>query len=318
MEEGARVRRKIPIKALLCAFGAGAFGGFWSTPCHANGAHVENRCPKLSASAYEELDARVLLLLKSEGGAQPLPAVVCTDDGEWVEWRGKRFTIMGRAPIADEVVDLVEAELHDPDLSAKATEDSAVAAGEPVLERGAGSAPALPSTTQPSSRMAIRAADARGGGLSAAAESELVSDQIGWATGPAFDFGTSVGPIFLGGREAFRFTFAERQVAMMDFEASLGYGAPFNPDKWFGVVLRFGAEWMVAYPSGNSGQAAVVPLVSAGLRLGHNAGLAGWWVGTDVRFRPNQLALHSTNSLVASDVSASLSLGIAFVDWSRK
>ncbi len=317
MEDGARVPRKTPNNALVCALCVGALG-FWSTPCWAGDLHVENRCPRLSSSAYEELDARVLLLLKSEASAPPLPAVVCTDAGAWVEWNGKRFNILGRAPIADEVVDIVEAELHDPDANAKAAEDSAVAAGQPLLERGGGSAPELPSTVQPADRKAIRAVDARGGGISAAVESELVSDQIGIATGPAFDFGTSVGPVLLGGREAFRFTFAKRQVAMMDFEASFGYGAPFNPDAWFGAVLRFGAEWMVAYPSGNSGQAAVVPVATLGLRVGHSSGLVGWWFGTDIRMRPIQLALHSSDTLVVSDISGSLSLGIAFVDWSRK
>lgn len=318
MADGTPILPKSRSKAVACALGAASLAGFLTAPCEAEPSHVENRCPRLSTGAYEELDARVLLLLKSAGGARPLPAVICNDVGSWVQWGGRHFDILGRAPLVDEVVDIVEAELHGTDASAKAAEDSAVAAGEPVLERGAGAAPPLPPTVQPADRLAVRPADARGGGISAAIESELVSDHIGIATGPAFDFGTSVGPVQLGGREAFRFTFAKRQVAMMDFEASFGYGAPFNPDAWFGAVLRFGAEWMVAYPSGNSGQAAVAPVVTLALRVGHSSGLVGWWFGTDVRFRPIQLGLHSTDSLVASDVSGSLSLGVAFVDWSRK
>jgi hypothetical protein len=316
--DGVRVSPKNRSKALVCAIGFGAFTGLWGSPCLANDTHVENRCPQLSMSAYEELDARVLLLLKGAGAARPLPAVVCNDIGSWVEWGGRRFDILGRAPIADEVVDIVEAELHRADASAKAAEDAAVDAGEPMLQRGGGTAPPLPSTVQPADRIALRPADARGGGISAAAETELVSDSIGIATGPAFDFGSSVGPLLLGGREAFRFTFAARQVALMDFEASIGYGAPFNPDALFGAVLRFGAEWMVAYPEGNSGQAAVVPVIDFGLRVGHSSGLVGWWLGADARFRTQPLGLHSTDSLVASDVSGSFSLGVAFVDWSRK
>ena len=314
----SRVFRKNRDKALVCALGFGALAGFWSRPCWAKDSHVENRCPQLSTPAYEELDARVLLLLKSDGSARPLPAVVCNDVGSWVEWDGKRFDILGRAPIADEVVDIVEAELHQGDASSKATEDSAVAAGEPMLNAGSGSAPPLPSTVRPSDRTAVRAADARGGGISAAFEGEGVSNSVGIATGPAFDFGSSVGPILLGGREAFRFTYAKRQVALMDFEASAGYGAPFNPDARFGAVLRFGAEWMVAYPEGNSGQAAVVPIVDFGVRVAHSFGLVGLWFGVDARVRTQQLTLHSTDSLVAGDVTGSLSLGVAFVDWSRK
>jgi hypothetical protein len=316
--DGARALRKSRSKALVCAIGGGALSALWSLPGQAQPAHVENRCPRLSTAAYEELDARVLLLLKSTDGTRPLPAVVCNDVGAWVEWGGKRLDILGRAPLVDEVVDIVEAELHRADVSSKATEDSAVAAGEPMLQRGVGTAPPLPPTVHPADRTAIRPADARGGGISAAIEGEFVSDSVGVATGPSFDFGSSVGPILLGGREAFRFTFRKRQVALMDFEATLGYGAPFNPDARFGAVLRFGAEWMVAYPEGNSGQAAVVPMIDLGLRAGHSSGLVGWWFGADARFRTQRLALHSTDSLVANDVSGSFSFGMAFVDWSRK
>src|SRR4051812_42837920 len=162
--DGAPGLSKYRVKAIACALGCGSLAGVWSPPCQAAPSHVENRCPRLSTSAFEELDARILLLLKSAGGTRPLPAIICNDLGSWVEWGGKRFAILGRAPMVDEVVDIVEAELHGADTSAKAVEDSAVAAGEPVLERGAGAAPPLPSTVQPADRVAARAADARGGG----------------------------------------------------------------------------------------------------------------------------------------------------------
>jgi len=309
-------------KALLCVIGWGAASLLLQVPARAQSAHVGNRCPRLSSADYEELDARVLLLMKSDGGGRALPAVVCSADAAWVEWDGERFDILGRGSIADEVVDIVEAQLHDAerksDADPKTSEANAIAAGQPMLERGSGSAPVLPAVGRPADPVAKRAVDARGGGISTSIETEIPSDTIGVATGPAFDFGSSVGPVSLGGREAFRFTFSGRRVAFMDFEGAVATGAPLNPDARFGAVLRFGAEWMVAYPEGNSGQADVVPVVDLGVRVAHSFGLVGIWAGIDARYRMQTLTLRSSSSLVANDVGASFSVGVAFVDWSRK
>ena len=116
----------------------------WHTPAQAEAAHVDNRCPSLSAAAYEELDARVLLLLTGESSSRPPPAVICTHAGAWVEWEKRRFDITGRGPMVDEVVDIIEAELHGgrrrDEADPKTTEAAAIANGRPVLERGNGTA----------------------------------------------------------------------------------------------------------------------------------------------------------------------------------
>lgn len=280
---------------------------------------MQNRCPRLSSAQYDELDARVLLLVESEGANDAeLPAVVCTRAGAWVQWGEERVEIVGRGLLVDEVVDIVEARMHDAERKAdadpKTAEDSAVAAGQPMLQRGGGPPPEPPPTVQ-RPRMAVRAADARGGGIAAGFEAEFVSDSLGPAIGPAFDFANSVGPVVIGGREAFRFTATERQMVFMDFEGLIGYGAPFNPDALFGGVVRFGAEWMVAYPQGNAGQSAVAPIVALGFRVAQTFGPVGLWFGIDSRLRLSRLNLQSG---AASDVTGSLTLGVAFVDWSRK
>jgi hypothetical protein len=104
----------------------------------------------------------------------------------------------------------------------------------------------------------------------------------------------------------------------MDFEVAVGYGAPFNPDKVLGVVARFGAEWMVAYPEGNSGQAAVVPVTDLGVRAAYGIGAVTIWFGADAHLRLATLSLRSRQPIVANDVGGSFSLGVALVDWSRK
>jgi hypothetical protein len=285
-------------------------------------AHVDNRCPRLSTDAYEELDARVLLLLRAEHGERSLPAVVCTATSAWVEWNGKRLVVTGRAPFVDEVVDIIESELRDDDPAVDTTrkpdESDAIAPAEPALERGSGTAPPPPPVWQPADRVAVRASDARGGGISLGIETELPSHSIATAIGPAFDFAAAVGPLLLGAREAIRFSVAGRHVSFMDFQAALAYGAPFDPAAHFGAVVRFGAEWMVEYPEGNSGQAAVVPVTDVGLRLANSFGLVGLWVGVDAHFRLSPLRLRSHGTLQANDVGGSFTLGVDFVDWSRK
>jgi hypothetical protein len=69
--------------------------------------------------AYDELGVRVLLLLNSEGGTRALPAIVCDADATWLEWDRQRLEIPGQS-IPDEVVDLIEAQLHSEGLSVQA------------------------------------------------------------------------------------------------------------------------------------------------------------------------------------------------------
>lgn len=285
-------------------------------------AHLVSRCARLSSEEYEELDARVLLLLEGDPRERTLPTVVCTPQASWVEWDGERFAIVGRAPLVDEVVDVIESHLHrderQDEASSRRVEDEAVAAGQPMLERGTGDAPPPAAVGQPADRVARRPSDARGGGIALGIETELGSDTIDATVGPAFDFAASIGPVLVGGREAIRFTVGGRSVSFMDFQLLVGYGAPFDPSKRFGVVLRSGPEWMVAYPEGNSGQAAVVPVVDLGLRVAHHWGPVGVWLGLDARLRLSRLSLRSQSELIASDVGGSLTLGAAFVDWSRR
>jgi hypothetical protein len=317
-----RASLKIRGKAPLYVIGWVGLGLFWSAPGYAQSEHVGDRCPRLSNAEYEELDARVLLLLKSEGGAERLPTVVCGDGGSWVAWHDRRFTILGRAPIADEVVDIIEAELQDTErrfaADARIGENGVAAAGVPVLQPSGAAAAAPAHGGRRADPIALRAADARGGGIALGLETELPSDSISTSMGPTFDFGTSVGPLILGGREAFRFSVGGRSVSFMDFEGAVAYGAPFNPDAPLGAVVRFGAEWMVAYPEGNSAQAAVVPMVDCGIRAAHSFGLLGFWFGLDAHVRLADLSLRSRSPLIANAVGGSLTLGVSFVDWSRK
>jgi hypothetical protein len=265
--------------------------------------HVENRCPQLSDREYEELDARVQLLLRSEDPNDPLPAIVCDDTGNWVDWRGKRLRLMGRAALTEEALEVIEDELHGAGSSGRVMEDEAVAAGEPVLRSPSGNSRSRP----PGRRV--------GGGTTVGIETELPAASLPLMIGPAFSFAGSVGPIMIGGREAFRFSAGELNALLMDFEGMLAYGAPLDSDKLFGAEVCFGAEWMVLYPEGKYALATLTPIASLGLRAMKSYGQFGLWLGVDARFRLRPLSLPGVD---AADVGASVTIGGSYAVWSRK
>jgi hypothetical protein len=210
---------------------------------------------------------------------------------------------MGRAPVTDEAVDVIEAELHGGDHSGRMLEDEAVAAGEPVLRAPSGGLRRRP----PGRRV--------GGGTTVGIETELPGADLPVMLGPTFSFAGSVGPILIGGREAFRFSAGDLNALLMDFEGMLAYGAPIDPDKLLGAELRFGAEWMVLYPDGKYALATLAPVASLGVRAQKSYGQFGLWLGVDVRARLRELALPDVQ---APKLSASITLGGSFAVWSRK
>lgn len=279
---------------------------------------VENRCPRLSASSYDELNARVQLLLRSEGKQLALPVVVCDEEASSVHWKGKRFAITGPGPIEDEVVDIIEAELHREHASS-----APLAAGASASDTGASdaadSAEPVQPRPQPADPRARRAEDARGGGLLLGFELEPQAEEIGIAVGPSVDFGAPVGPVMIGMREAFRIAGSDPTIVLVDLQASVGLGAPFEPAATFGVVARFGAEWMIAYPSGNSDQTSIAPKLAIGWRVAQAFSPLSVWAGLDGQFRLSTLSLRTPDGRIeAKDVTASVTVGVAYIDWSRK
>lgn len=284
----------------------------WSGDARADDAHVVNRCPRLSPVVYDELDARVLLLLKGE--TVSLPAIVCTDEAAWVDWRGERFDITGRS-IPDEVVEVLAAQLRDDMTQARPARAPA--------ERTPAKPPQRPldaplTELERPFRKPRPATSSHGGGMALGMETELPTGTVSATAGPVIDFAKSSGPALFGGRLAFRFSMSGRQVSFMDLAATFGFGAPFNPEEHFGVVLGLGGEAMVASPVGGTAETALAPVSFIGMRVAHSFGLVGLWLGVDGRARLTSLELRLQRELVqASSFSGSLLLGLDIVDWSR-
>lgn len=304
---------------------AGALGVLclaWLTvaaPVHADQPRVENRCQRLSSLEYDELDARVQLLLRGAKSAGPAPAIHCDAERAWVTWQGARLDLEGSDSLVDEAIDVIDARLHQaaPPLPAGRSP-----AAPPVADPTGEAAPSAEGAGSPPAALRVerrrRRGGAEGGGLTVGIETEHPSEDIGVVVGPAFDFAGSVGPLLLGGREAFRFGAAKHRLVLMDFEGMVAYGAPLVPERLFGASLRFGAEWLVAYTEGNSGQASVAPIVSLGLRAAKTVGPVQAWAGIDARVRLVSLAIRSRDELSSSRLSGSFTLGVAFVNWTLK
>lgn len=294
-------------------------GTLVTAPAGAQAPQVENRCPRLTAASYEELDARVQLLLKSEGREGELPVVVCDAETAAVLWHGQRFELTGTGPIEDEVVAVVERELHREQQSAaqqpSPSEHAGAASARPPVDPG----PPPKPRPQPADPRAKRPEDARGGGLLGGVELEPQSTKIGVLIGPIIDFGTPIGPAMLNVREAFRISGSSPTIALVDLQAGIGIGAPFDPSSTFGVVARFGAEWMIAYSDGNSDQTSAVPKGALGFRVAQAFTQFSIWAGVDGQFRFGQQDLHTSDGLIyAKDVTGTVTLGVAYIDWSRK
>jgi hypothetical protein len=301
-----RVSAKKRFKTLICVISAGAS---LALPRAAE-AHVDNRCPGMASADYDELDARVMLLLTAGRSTRPLPSVVCSAQATWVEWDGRRFDVTGRLPLADEVVDIIESALAS---------DAPASLGGRKLD-----VPPLlpPPEARPDLRVTFiervrRARTPRsGGGVALALENELPA-ALSAALGPSFEFGTSVGPFVLGAREAFRFATSGPRIVLMDFEAALSYGAPLQLSQPFGVVTRFGAACMWAYRR-VSAPAQCAPTAALGVRAARGFGNTAVWIGLDARWRMATLRVGGQDAVTANDIAASFSLGVSFLDLKRR
>jgi hypothetical protein len=146
-------------------------------------------------------------------------------------------------------------------------------------------------------------------------ENELPA-AVGPALGPSVDFGTALGPFVLGAREAFRLATSEHRIMFMDFEGALGYGAPLQLGRPFGVVARFGAECMLAYGR-SSAPAHCGPTTALGLRVARGFGSMTVWLGLDARWRLSSLRA-GLEPVTANVFAGSFSLGVSFLDPKRK
>lgn len=278
------------------------------------GAGVENHCPWLAPSDFDELNARVLLRLAAARRTHSLLSVVCTDDAVWVDWEGRTSELPKGGRLVDEVLELIDRTLESDEAVSTPSDPPTPSPARPRSSLAAPSPAEQPPVDVAASPRRPRPRRARNrGGFALGLENELPARQIGTALGPVFEEGIHLDYFTLGAREAFRFSLSDPQVSFMDIEALLGFGAPLRQSEPLGVAARFGIECMVAHPKGTVAVAAA-PLMGIGLRAARDFERVGLWLGLDGRLRLKTLHVGEGDSVTVNDITASFSFGVTFLD----
>lgn len=288
-------------------------------------------CPKLTGAQRDELEARIRLLVATTQRPPPRLALACDRKTAWVDWAGEQLPVRNRHPLTDEFLDVVEARLRaepspEPsEITSDGTTSSITWAGENAPEPAP--AEAAPRTTTDDQPPAAPADEARrgrptGGGMALGVSFEPPAASIEPAAGPYIEFAIPLtAPVILGsplmfsGVQSGRFGSAgPYSIMLLDFGAGLALGAPLAPEARLGVVARFEAEWLIAYPDGTSARAVFAPTATLAGRVGHDIGWATLFTEISGRARLTELELRGSESIAAAPWSAQLTVGIAFLD----
>jgi hypothetical protein len=294
---------------------------------------IEMLCPKLSDAQRDEVEARIRLLV---GTAQRPPerlGVACDRDRAWVDWAGEKLPVRMRQPLADEILDVVEARLQaEPPVEASETSvDGTTSSITWAGEKAAAEAPSdenpQPVPTGDSPQPAIESSHQRrgkqlGGGMALGIAFEPPAASIEPAAGPYIEFAIPLtqpliagSPLLFSGMQSGRFASADPySVMLLDFGAGFALGAPLVPGARFGVVTRFEAEWLIAYPDGTSARAAFAPTATLGGRVAHELGWATLWTEIAGRWRMTELELRGGENIEAARWAVQFTAGLAFLD----
>jgi hypothetical protein len=255
---------------------------------------IRLQCPSLGATEREELAARLALALRAAGGAAPRSLLVACDDTEVsLAWDAPPLELV-RVPVrfgtVEDVLDAVDARLAGSKEPTAPTPELPVHAYEPT----------------PGRRVF------RTGGLGIGGTLEPLP--FGVSAGPRWDVAVAAGAIAINLGEAVRFGGVSRTpyssfAFQLDF--GLSWGAPFDPDAWFGAHAAGGAEWFSVHGAdediGTRTHAAAI--FSMGPRVATEVGGLSLWLGLDGVLRPAPQSFGSPVNVELPRWSGSLSVG---------
>jgi hypothetical protein len=293
-------------------------------------------CTRLSTSQRDEVEARIRLLVGTARNAPATLAVVCDAKSAWIDWAGEKLPVAMRQPLTDEFLDVVEARLAvepapAPEAAAAKSDGNAVASASSVTWAGENAAdppppaqtpaPADSAEPRPTAAEARKAAK-RGGGMALGIAFEPPAASIKPTAGPYIDYSVPLtapfifgSPLLFSGVQSGRFGSAgPYSIMFLDFGGGFEVGAPLVPDARFGLVTRFEAEWMIAYPDGSSARAVFAPTATLGARVAHEIGWATLWTEVAGRARFSDLELRGAENISASRWAVQFTVGVAFLD----
>jgi hypothetical protein len=269
---------------------------------------VAVRCKRLSSEQSDELIARIRLSIHSaEPGSQPERVSVECDAREaqvlWEVPPTELLEVDEGTGLVEGVLDAVERRLAS---SAAPREARPLPPPTPAEQ---------PDLTRPRRRRVPLAERRphRAGGLGMGGAVEPMPESGQWSIGPRLDIGVGIGPAVALATEGFRLAVGgEHSAFIFDVAIGGGWGAPFDPDRMFGIAALAGIEYFSATraDSGpNSSQTLATATFTLGPRLALPVGPGAVWMGVDGRYRVDPPELGAPFDVGLARFSVVVSLG---------
>jgi len=269
---------------------------------------VAVRCKRLTPEQSDELIARIRLSIHSaERESQPeRVSVECSANTTQVLWEvppTELLEVDEATGLVEGVLDAVERRLASsaPPREARPPPPP-TPAEQPDLTR-----PQRPPPVPPSERRKHRA-----GGLGMGGALEPMPESGQWSIGPRLDIGVGIGPGVALATEGFRLAVGgEHSAFIFDVAIGGGWGAPFDPDRIFGVAALMGIEYFSATraDSGPNTQTLATASFTLGPRTALPVGPGVVWLGIDGRYRANPPELGEPFNVGLARFTVIVSLG---------
>jgi hypothetical protein len=269
------------------------------------------RCKRLTPEQRDELIARIRLSIHSaEPGSQPERVnVECSESEAQVLWElppTELLEVDEATGLVEGVLDAVERRLASSSVPRQARAASVpppTPAEQPDLSR-----PPRPPPLPPSERRKHRAG---GLGIGGALDFMLETGQV--AFGPRLDLGVGIGPAVALATEGFRIVAGGAHSAFIfDVAIGGGWGAPFDPDRTFGLAALVGMEYFSATRADSvnpSTQAQPTATFTLGPRVAVPVGPGAFCVGVDGRYRASRLEAGDPVDVVLPQFSVIVTVG---------
>ncbi len=255
-------------------------------------ADIRVRCPDLAAAERDELAARLALALRAAGDDAPRSLLVaCDEDGVSMGWDAPPLELMRvsrRFGTVEDVLDAVDAR----------------------LARGRTPPPPEPPVVgyEPSRGHRVF----RTGGLGIGGTLEPLP--FGVSAGPRWDVAVATGAFAINLGEAVRFGgVSGKPYSTFGFQLDFGlsWGAPFDPDAWFGARAGGGVEWFSVHDNDETIGTLThsAPIFSLGPRVATEVGGLSLWFGVDGVLRPAPQTFGSPVDVALPRWSGTLSVG---------
>lgn len=254
-------------------------------------AEVRIQCPGLTREERDELSARLSLALRAGKDKSPRSVLVACDGPEVsIAWNAPPLELLRvrhKLGVVEDVLEAVDARLskRPVPLPEPAIEDYEPTPGRRVFRTG-------------------------GLGLGAIAEPL----PFGLSLGPRWDVAVAAGALAVNLGESVRFGKVDTgPYSSFGFQLDFGlsWGAPFDPDAWFGARAGAGVDWFSIHGEredvGTRTHSAL--MLSLGPRVATEAAGLSLWLGLDAVVRPNPQEFGAPVNVTLPRWSGALSVG---------